>query len=634
MAGLIRREDIDEVRSRTDIREIVEGYVTLKSAGIGSFKGLCPFHDERTPSFHVRPQMGTYHCFGCGESGDVISFVMEMDHTSFTETVEKLAARINYELHYEQGSGPDREQVGKRQRLLDAHKVAAEFFQRNLYTPAAVEAQKFMGGRGFDPATCQKFGVGYAPKGWDNLLKFMHSRGFTDDELRGTGMFSEGNRGLYDRFRGRVMWPIRGLGGETIGFGARRLYDDDQGPKYLNTPETALYKKSQVLYGIDLAKRNIAKQKQIVLVEGYTDVMAAHLAGIETAVATSGTAFGEGHIKVIRRLMGDDGSGGEVIFTFDGDAAGQKAALSAFEEDQRFVAQTYVAVADEGMDPCDLRLAKGDAAVRSLINSRRPLFEFAIDSTLRSYDMTTLEGRVRGMRAIAPIIAGIKDSSLRPAYIRRVSGQLGLDMDEVQRAVTWAVQNPQVSARERARIAEEERVKAAEEQQMLSSSPDAFEQPDLSDPVARMEREALEVIVQVPQLLALEQWQQLTQVQFRYRMHEGVAQGVIGAASTIAPEPGTIWVNTVRSFAPEQSHALLAELTVSPIPASSQEQLARYVHDILNRLFEQQINRQKSDLLMQLQLLNADASPEEFQRIQRELMQLELQRRRIMEGQD
>lgn len=634
MAGLIRREDIDEVRSRTDIREIVEGYVTLKSAGIGSFKGLCPFHDERTPSFHVRPQMGTYHCFGCGESGDVISFVMEMDHTSFTETVEKLAARINYELHYEQGSGPDREQVGKRQRLLDAHKVAAEFFQRNLYTPAAVEAQKFMGGRGFDPATCQKFGVGYAPKGWDNLLKFMHSCGFTDDELRGTGMFSEGNRGLYDRFRGRVMWPIRGLGGETIGFGARRLYDDDQGPKYLNTPETALYKKSQVLYGIDLAKRNIAKQKQIVLVEGYTDVMAAHLAGIETAVATSGTAFGEGHIKVIRRLMGDDGSGGEVIFTFDGDAAGQKAALSAFEEDQRFVAQTYVAVADEGMDPCDLRLAKGDAAVRSLINSRRPLFEFAIDSTLRSYDMTTLEGRVRGMRAIAPIIAGIKDSSLRPAYIRRVSGQLGLDMDEVQRAVTWAVQNPQVSARERARIAEEERVKAAEEQQMLSSSPDAFEQPDLSDPVARMEREALEVIVQVPQLLALEQWQQLTQVQFRYRMHEGVAQGVIGAASTIAPEPGAIWVNTVRSFAPEQSHALLAELTVSPIPASSQEQLARYVHDILNRLFEQQINRQKSDLLMQLQLLNADASPEEFQRIQRELMQLELQRRRIMEGQD
>lgn len=634
MAGLIRREDIDEVRSRTDIREIVEGYVTLKSAGIGSFKGLCPFHDERTPSFHVRPQMGTYHCFGCGESGDVISFVMEMDHTSFTETVEKLAARINYELHYEQGSGPDREQVGKRQRLLDAHKVAAEFFQRNLYTPAAVEAQKFMGGRGFDPATCQKFGVGYAPKGWDNLLKFMHSRGFTDDELRGTGMFSEGNRGLYDRFRGRVMWPIRGLGGETIGFGARRLYDDDQGPKYLNTPETALYKKSQVLYGIDLAKRNIAKQKQIVLVEGYTDVMAAHLAGIETAVATSGTAFGEGHIKVIRRLMGDDGSGGEVIFTFDGDAAGQKAALSAFEEDQRFVAQTYVAVADEGMDPCDLRLAKGDAAVRSLINSRRPLFEFAIDSTLRNYDMTTLEGRVRGMRAIAPIIAGIKDSSLRPAYIRRVSGQLGLDMDEVQRAVTWAVQNPQVSARERARIAEEERVKAAEEQQMLSSSPDAFEQPDLSDPVARMEREALEVIVQVPQLLALEQWQQLTQVQFRYRMHEGVAQGVIGAASTIAPEPGAIWVNTVRSFAPEQSHALLAELTVSPIPASSQEQLARYVHDILNRLFEQQINRQKSDLLMQLQLLNADASPQEFQRIQRELMQLELQRRRIMEGQD
>ncbi|MBM7051341.1 MULTISPECIES: DNA primase [unclassified Rothia (in: high G+C Gram-positive bacteria)] len=633
MAGLIRREDIDEVRSRTDIREIVEGYVTLKGAGIGSFKGLCPFHDERTPSFHVRPQMGTYHCFGCGESGDVIAFVMAMDHTSFTETVEKLAARINYELHYEAGQAPDKRETGKRQRLLDAHKVAAEFFQRNLYTPAASEAQKFMGGRGFDPETCKKFGVGYAPKGWDNLLTFLRSRGFTDDELRETGMFSEGNRGLYDRFRGRVVWPIRALGGETIGFGARRLYEDDKGPKYLNTPETPLYKKSQVLYGIDLAKRNIAKKKQIVVVEGYTDVMAAHVAGIDTAVATSGTAFGEGHIKIIRRLMGDDGSGGEVIFTFDGDAAGQKAALSAFEDDQRFVAQTFVAVAASGMDPCDLRLEQGDAAVRALVKSRRPLFEFAIDATLRTFDLTTVEGRVRGMRAIAPIVAGIKDSSLRPAYIRRVSGQLGLDIDEVQRAVSWALQNPQVSARERARLAEQTRTEPATEQAPATGA-DAFEQPDMRDPVARMEREALEIIIQCPQLLGQGQWQELAKISFRYSVHAALGRGIIGAAAQMWPEPGATWVNTIRAYAPEPVHPLLAELTVAPIPASTEEQLARYARDILNRLFEQQINRQKSDLLMEIQRLNADAAPEEFQRIQRELMQLEIARRRIMEGQD
>lgn len=635
MAGLIKREDIDEVRSRTDIREIVEGYVTLKSAGIGSFKGLCPFHDERTPSFHVRPQMGTYHCFGCGESGDVISFVMEMDHTPFTETVEKLAARIGYELHYEQGTGQTKEEVGRRQRLLDAHKIAAEFFQKNLYTPAAAEAQKFLGGRGFDPASSQKFGVGYAPKGWDNLLKYLQNKGFTTDELRATGMFSEGNRGLYDRFRGRLIWPIRGIAGETIGFGARKLFDDDQGPKYLNTPETQLYKKSQVLYGIDLAKRNIARQKKIVVVEGYTDVMAAHLAGVDTAVATCGTAFGTDHIKIVRRLISDDGSGGEVIFTFDGDAAGQKAALHAFAEDQRFVAQTYVAVAKDGMDPCDLRLARGDAAVRSLIESRRPLFEFAIDATLADFDLDSLEGRVRGMRAIAPIIAGIKDAALRPAYVRQVAGQLGLDTGEVQRAVTYALNHPQLSASQKAEAAEAERAarQAAEEtEQRAEENP--FEQPDMSDPLAKLERDALEIVVQKPDYLSVEQWQELATVQYRYRMHAGVGQGIIGAASTMAPVPGHAWVNTIRAHAPEEVHALIAQLTVAPIPARTVDQLVRYSRDILNRLFEQQITRQKSDLLMRLQRTNAATEPKEYRQIQQQLLELEMQRRKKMQGQD
>ncbi|WP_237198464.1 DNA primase [Rothia nasimurium] len=634
MAGLIKREDIDEVRTRTDIREIIEGYVTLKSAGIGSFKGLCPFHDERTPSFHVRPQMGTYHCFGCGESGDVISFLMEMDHTSFTETVEKLAARIGYELHYEQGSGMSREEVGRRQRLLDAHKIAAEFFQKNLYTPAAVEAQKFLGARGFDPTATQKFGVGFAPRGWDNLLKYLMNKGFTTEELRETGMFSEGQRGLYDRFRGRIIWPIRNITGETIGFGARRLFEDDQGPKYLNTPETPLYKKSQVLYGLDLAKRPIAKKKQIVVVEGYTDVMAAQLAGIDTAVATCGTAFGTDHIKIVRRLISDDGTGGEVIFTFDGDAAGQKAALAAFSEDQRFVAQTFVAVAKDGMDPCDLRLARGDAAVRSLIASRRPLFEFAIDATLANYDLGTLEGRVRGMRAIAPIIAGIKDAALRPAYVRQVSGQLGLDAAEVQRAVSAAAANPQASASQRAEAAEAERAARAAAEETPAPAEDPYDLPDLRDPAARTEREALEIVLQYPQYLSLEQWQELATVHYRYRAHSGIAQGIIGAASTIAPEPGATWVNTVRAHAPEPVHPLIAELTVAPIPARTNDQLVRYSQDILNRLFEQEITRQKSDLLMQLQRLSPQSDAEAYRDIQQQLLTLELRRRSKMQGQD
>lgn len=697
MAGLIRKEDIDEVRARTDIREIIEGYVSLKSAGIGTFKGLCPFHDERTPSFNVRPQVGSYHCFGCGESGDVYSFVMAMEHTSFVETVERLAARIGYTLHYEGGKPGDRYEAGMRRRLLDAHKMAAEFFERNLYSPDAQEAQRFLGARGFDPAATRKFGVGYALRGWDHLLKHLRSQGFTDEELKATGMFSEGNRGLYDRFRGRIIWPIRTIAGETIGFGARRLFDDDQGPKYLNTPETQLYKKSQVLYGIDLAKRDMTKTKQVVIVEGYTDVMAAHLAGITTAVATCGTAFGPGHIKMVRRMITDDGSGGEIIFTFDGDAAGQKAAMAAFEEDQRFVAQTFVAVAENGMDPCDLRLHKGDAAVRSLIASRRPLFEFAIDSTLAKYDLATLEGRVLAMRAIAPIIAGIKDRDLRPAYMRKVSGQLGLELDEIQRAVAYAQNHPKLSRTQQA-----EATAAAPRYERLNEGPQSvpgtpgytgapgyagaqgtvhadapydpgydapppedhaapsayagqnaaahppssiqttapqpeattpaveeFLTPDPRDPVARLEKAALEIALQHPELISVEQWRNLATVQFRYRTHREVAAGIIHAATVMAPTPGIEWINCVRSGAVEGVHPAIAELTVSPLPVSSAERLPGFVTGALNALFEQQIARQKSDLMMRLEQLSANPDDEEFEAVQRQLLELEMRRRQL-----
>lgn len=624
MAGLIKREDIDEVRSRTDIREVVEGYVTLKSAGIGSFKGLCPFHDERTPSFHVRPQMGTYHCFGCGESGDVIAFVMAMDHTGFSETVERLAARIGYELHYEQGSGPTREEKGRRQRLVDAHKIAQEYFEQCLYTRQARPAQEFLGGRGFDGAAAKKFGIGYAPSGWSHLLQHLRGRGFTDEELQATGMFSEGQRGLYDRFRGRLVWPIRNLTGETIGFGARRLLEEDQGPKYLNTPETQLYKKSQVLYGIDLAKRKIAQGKQVVVVEGYTDVMAAHLAGVETAVATCGTAFGAGHIKVVRRLLGDDGSGGEVVFTFDGDEAGQKAALHAFEEDQQFVAQTFVSVAPEGMDPCDLRLKRGDRAVRDLIADRRPLFEFAVEVTLRSYDLETLEGQVQAMRAVAPMIAGIKDPALRPAYARRVAGMLGVDLNDVARAVQAASSSTGRGSRQPPAVPEEPGEQEAR--------PPAFPVPDPRDPGARMERKALEVLVQVPQLIDEQRWAVLGRTQTRYRLHHELLRAMVAAYGEVDRARGTDWVNAVRSHADPEVHGVLAQLTVAPLPASSEEQLQAYVDGIVNTLLRQGLEAQKHRKLAELNRLDPGRDAEEYRRVQRELMELEQRRRAFVEA--
>ena len=622
MAGLIKREDIDEVRQRTDIKEVVDGYVTLKGAGLGSFKGLCPFHDERSPSFTVRPQVGRYHCFGCGEDGDVIAFVQKLDHTSFHEAVEKLAARIGYELRYEDGgTGPNREEVGKRQRLLDAHKVADEFFRAQLLTPGAAEGRNFLHGRGFDRAAAEQFGVGYAPQGWDALLKHLRGRGFTDAELKLTGMFSEGNRGIYDRFRGRLIWPIRDIAGDTIGFGARKLYEDDQGPKYLNTPETTLYKKSQVLYGIDLAKRNIAKERQLVVVEGYTDVMACHLAGIPTAVATCGTAFGTEHIKIARRLLSDDGTGGEVIFTFDGDAAGQKAALRAFEEDQRFVAQTYVAVEPTGADPCELRQTRGDAAVRELIGTRRPLFEFAIRAALKRHNLDTVEGRVAALRESAPVVAQIRDAGIRPAYTRELAGWLGMSIEDVGGAVAAAAKRGAPGPLAKLGLP------------ALLGPPAVGRSPVLqpSRPAGPCGVHGAAGAGGGPAGAGDAGRRHLGAVRGRPvrhsrlpghpRRHPCLGAGFIG-------DP-VQWVEEAAQEVPEPLQPLVSELAVVPLPANTAEGVQKYCRDILARLFELQITRVKAEKMGQLQRLDASAHPEEFQRLNRELMMLEMERRSL-----
>ncbi|WP_426766541.1 DNA primase [Pseudarthrobacter sp. 1G09] len=640
MAGLIKREDIDEVRQRTDIKEVVDGYVTLKGAGLGTWKGLCPFHDERSPSFTVRPQVGRYHCFGCGEDGDVIAFVQKQDHSSFHEAVEKLAARIGYELRYEDGgTGPNREEVGRRQRLLDAHKIADEFFRAQLLTPGAAEARNFLFGRGFDRAAAEHFGCGYAPQGWDALLKHLRGRGFTDAELKLTGMFSEGNRGIYDRFRGRLIWPIKDIAGDTIGFGARKLYEDDQGPKYLNTPETTLYKKSQVLYGIDLAKKSIAKERQLVVVEGYTDVMACHLAGITTAVATCGTAFGTEHIKIARRLLSDDGTGGEVVFCFDGDAAGQKAALRAFEEDQRFTAQTYVAVEPTGADPCDLRQARGDAAVQALISSRRPLFEFAIRASLKRHNLDTVEGRVAALREAAPVVGQIRDAGIRPAYARELAGWLGMSVEEANRAVAAAMKRGSAGPQGGAGAASAQQGAHAAGRPAEAGGPGvaagpasgavpSYHRPDPRDPVASMERQALEVALQEPALLSGAVWDRFAAARFATPAFQAVHDAMRATGPGMVAEPAR-WVEHVMHEVPEPLRPLVSELAVVPLPASTEEGVQKYCRDILSRLFELQITRVKADKMGQLQRLDPAADPEAFQRLNRELMMLEMERRSL-----
>ncbi|MFI6247827.1 DNA primase [Streptomyces sp. NPDC051016] len=426
MAGRINDEDVKAVRDAVPIDAVVSEYLQLRNAGGGNLKGLCPFHDEKSPSFQVSPSKGLFHCFGCQEGGDTLTFVMKVDHLSFSEAVERLAAQAGITLRYEEGGYNPAHQRGERIRLVEAHKIAAGWYAEQLATsPEAETGRLFLAERGFDQAAAVHFGVGYSPQGWDHLTRYLRGQGFTDKELLLSGLSQEGRRGPIDRFRGRLMWPIRDIGGEVVGFGARKLYEADNGPKYLNTPETAIYKKSQVLYGIDLAKQHIAKSSRAVVVEGYTDVMACHLAGVTTAIATCGTAFGGDHIKILRRLLMDNGSA-RVIFTFDGDAAGQKAALRAFEDDQKFAAETYIAIAPDGMDPCDLRLAKGDEAVADLAEPRTPLFEFALRQIVARYDLDTPAGRAAALDEAAPIVARIKNSGAQHEVAVQLAGMLGI----------------------------------------------------------------------------------------------------------------------------------------------------------------------------------------------------------------
>jgi DNA primase len=622
VAGLIRRSDIDEVRSRTNLADIVGDYVSLKNAGVGSMKGLCPFHEERSPSFHVRPQVGFYHCFGCGEGGDVFTFLQKMDHVSFSEAVERMAARIGYELHYEDGGAAT--DHGNRARILAANEAAAAFYLGQLTTPEAEPARAFLGSRGFDASAAERFGVGFAPRG-SALRAHLKTAGFTEDELVTAGLLGRGERGdVYDRFRGRLVWPIRDVTGATLGFGARKLLDDDNGPKYLNTPETPVYHKSQVLYGLDLAKRDIARGRQVVVVEGYTDVMACHLAGVTTAVATCGTSFGVDHIKIVRRVIGDvdnaDTTGtGEVIFTFDPDEAGQKAASRAFAEEQRFAAQTFVAVAPDGLDPCDLRLKQGDGAVQRLIKSRKPMFEFMIRRQLAAHDLETVEGRVAALRAAAPVVAGIRDQALGVGYVRNLAGWLGMEPNEVQRAVASARSNPSTTAPQR----------TTREESQQQPRPVADDEPSITrlrtDTTTRTERDVLMAILQHPGHVGDALLAKAVRIGFT-NADLGVVRDAVAVNVAMAGAPD--WAARVTAEVPQRYAKLVNELTVAPIPERA-DKLAAYCRSIVTDFIDRDLLREKVELMGAMQRLDATTDAVRHTAVQRDLVRIETERRAL-----
>lgn len=622
--GRISDRDIAAIRERTRIEDVVGEHVQLRRAGADSLKGLCPFHDEKSPSFNVRPNHGTFHCFGCGEGGDVYAFVQKIEHVTFVEAVELLADRIGHTITYSGAAATNvQRDKGSRSRLLAANVAAQEFYAEALGSAEAAAARQYLMERNFDEAAAKHFGCGFAPSGWDTLTKHLLRKGFEFKELEAAGLSREGRRGPMDRFHRRLLWPIRGATGEVIGFGARRLFDDDHmEAKYVNTPETVLYKKSHVLFGLDLAKRDIAKGHQAVVVEGYTDVMAMHLAGVTTAVASCGTAFGDEHLSMLRRLMMDDNFfRGELIYVFDGDAAGRAAAVKAFEGEQNLTGQSFVAVVSDGMDPCDLRLKSGDSALRDLVARRTPLFEFVIRTALEDHDLDSAEGRVAALRRCVPMAAKIKDATLRDEYARQLAGWVGWDdvAQVISRVRETAKAGPGASRRDARRPVG---------QPAAPTGPSAA-RPDPRDPTLWPQREALKSALQYP-ALAGPVFDALPVESFTHPGYTVVRAALTAVGGTARGLSGAEWVEVVRTAAPEAA-GLISELAVEDFRVVDDDRLPRYISSVLARLQEVWVGRQIAEVKSKLQRMSPVEHADEYHALFGDLVAMEQYRRSLLQ---
>jgi DNA primase len=628
MAGRISDRDIAAIRERVRIEEVVGDYVQLRRAGADSLKGLCPFHNEKSPSFHVRPNHGHFHCFGCGEGGDVYAFVQKIEHVSFVEAVELLADRIGHTISYTGPATSVQRDRGSRSRLIAANAAAAEFYAAALESDEAAAARQYLAERNFDTEAARHFGCGFAPSGWESLTKHLQRKGFEFKELEAAGLSRQGRRGPMDRFHRRLLWPIRTSAGEVIGFGARRLFDDDpMEAKYINTPETLLYKKSSVMFGIDLAKRDIAKGHQAVVVEGYTDVMAMHLAGVTTAVASCGTAFGDEHLAMLRRLMMDDSFfRGELIYVFDGDEAGRAAALKAFDGEQNLAGQSFVAVAPDGMDPCDLRLKAGDGALRDLVARRTPLFEFAIRTAIAEMDLDSAEGRVAALRRCVPMVGQIKDPTLRDEYARQLAGWVGWDdvaqvIDRVRGAAKKSKSSVRVSGNLRGGGQTSAHVAPAEP---------AAARPDPHDPILRLQREALKSALQSP-ALAGPVFDTLTVESFTHPGYAAVRAAIEAAGGTSIGVTGAEWIEAVRRRTTSALTAgLISELGVEAVQVDD-EKLPRYIAGVLARLQEVWMGRQIAEVKSKLQRMSPIEQGDEYHALFGDLVAMEAYRRSLLE---
>lgn len=612
MAGRIPQRDIEQIKQRISIAEIVGEYVQLKSAGVGSLKGLCPFHDEKSPSFNVRGDQGFYHCFGCGEGGDVYKFLQKVENITFYEAVEKCATKISYQIQYESGS---RDDGINRARLLAANEAAAKYFADQLNSTEAQEARNFLSSRNFDKSAAELFGVGYAPKSWTALSDYLKAQGFTEEELIKVDLLvaKEGKR--YDKFRGRLVWPIRDATNAVVGFGARKIYEDDPLAKYINTSETPVYHKSQVLYGLDLAKKEIVQNRQVVVVEGYTDVMACHLAGIKTAVATCGTAFGDDHIRRINQLFGSSDQAAAVIFTFDPDAAGQKAAMRAFESSSKFIATTFVAIGPEGLDPCDLRIKHGDQAIAKMVENRRPIYEFALDQKISGHDLTSYPGRLAAATAAVPVLAKLSDLGAREQYVRMLAAKVQLSADEINRLLAQELTRMRAQAVQPSRRGDYEPTEPTQEDEQPE-----FPAPNFNDPNTRFEQEVLAVLLQLPSAWTKEQANQICAELFATLSFNVIAQAIKSVTDQLAEAN---WLDRVLINTPEPLHNQVRALAAKALPVTNADQAKDYAQGVITSAIKKILVRDRAAMISALALIDKETNSEQHNKVQRDLVALE-----------
>ncbi len=618
MAGRIVKDDIETLRQQADIVTVVGDYTTLKRAG-RSFKGLCPFHSERTPSFNVTPEGNFYTCFGCGESGDIYDFLMRIEGLEFPEAVEQLARRSGFTLRYEQMSSRERRAVGERSRLVAVTAAARDYFTRMLYEEEGRVARDYLKSRGFGKAEADTFELGFAPNRWESLARALTAEGIDERDLVTTGLAVRNDRGgLRDRFRGRLIFPIHDPGGDVIGFGGRILpeldYGDFEPPKYLNSAETPLYKKNRVLYGVRQARSDIVRAEQVLVCEGYTDVMALHQAGFANAVATCGTAVGVEHLRMIARYAST------VVLAFDGDAAGVAAAERAWDAalevgdgGKGAALDLRVLALPETQDPADLAAELGADGMRAAVADATPVVPFVIRHRLATADLSTEAGRTAALRHALEVLGREPDADLRREWARteiadRVglsygfvaasAGRQGIDLD-VHEGV--ALRTVRSTAGDRGAVG-----------------------GDRARSRAKLERSVLRAALQQPHLLP-DEWHELTEDDLTHPRAKAVWRAIDGAGGA-----GVELTAILDRADDDEVRTTLRELALEDDPELADDgSAAAVVVGRVRRMLADRIEAEETRLRATLAELNHATDRDRMLEIQRELGELNRRRREL-----